>query len=200
MSNSSVQTTTKPTPVIDTSGTQMADIILTRNEETQSKAIRVGTCSAYSHAILVLDNGDCIEAVGSGTGIRPLRDALVPATYGVLFRHKAIDANHAGWVTHYARSFKGRPYDKMGAIRSGTVTGCSPWAQLSPVGLIVNLVDHKMKNDGSVNDLSFFCSELIARAFEKAGIPLLNARAHMATARAIARSNHLQYVKDVVKV
>ncbi len=203
MSNSSAQTSTPAAkPVIDLSGVQTADIILTRNEETQSKAIRVGSCSAYSHAILVLDKNECIEAVGRGVEKNLLLDSLKNATYGVLMRHKTIDANYAGWVAHYARSFVGRPYDKVGAIRSGTVTGCSPWAQLSPAGLIINLVDHKMKNDGSTNDLSFFCSELIVRAFEKAGLSLLNSTgtAHTATPRAVARSKHLSYVKDVVTV
>lgn len=201
MSNPSTQTATATAkPVIDLNGVQTADIILTRNEETQSKAIRVGSCSAYSHAILVLDKGYCIEAVGKGVQSPLLTDALKKATYGTLMRHKTIDPNYAGWIVHYARTLGPKPYDMVGAIRSGVASGCDPRIQLTPAGLIISLVDHKMKSGGQKHDDSFFCSELIVRAFEKAGLPLINGRAHTATPRAIAKSNYLNYVKDVVKV
>jgi len=203
MSNSSAQTATATAkPVIDLNGVQTADIILTRNEETQSKAIRVGSCSAYSDAILVLDKNECIEATGKGTAIEKVKDSLKYATYGTLFRHKSIDPNYAGWIVHYARTLRPKPYDMVGAIRSGVASGCDPRIQLTPAGLIISLTDHKMKGGGTAHDDSFFCSELVVRAFEKAGLPLINGGggAHTATPRAIAKSNYLKYVKDVVTV
>lgn len=48
---------------IDLRKVQAGDIIVTREKSLQSKLIRVGTCSSYSHAILALGNSMCIEAV-----------------------------------------------------------------------------------------------------------------------------------------
>lgn len=195
MSSSSSPLSGNTSLAVDVSGLQAADIIVTRNEDTQSKVIRAGSCSTYSHAILVLDNGKCIDATGSGARIKSLSEALFHATYGALYRHKTIDANYAAWICHYAEQQQGKPYDYGGALRAGVSTGCKSIRQTLG-GVIIQLIDEGVK--GGNHDNSFFCSELVVRAFEQGGLPIIRERAQMATPEAIAKSTALNYIKDVV--
>jgi len=195
MPSSSSPLSGKESMYVDVSGLQPADIIVTRNEQAQSKVIRAGSCSTYSHAILVLENGKCIEATGEGTQAKSLNIALFKATYGALYRHKTIDANYAAWICHYAEQQQGKPYDYGGALRAGVSTGCKSIRQTLG-GVIIQLIDETAKKGN--HDNSFFCSELIVRAFEQGGLPIIRARAQMATPEAIAKSSALNYIKDVV--
>lgn len=195
MSNSSSPLSDHPARYVDISGLQPADIIVTRNEHTQSKVIRAGSCSTYSHAILVLDYGQCIDATGDGVKKKSVSDALRHATYGALYRHKAIDANYAAWVCHYATQHQGKPYDYGGAMRAGVSTGCKPLRETLG-GVIIQLIDEVAKKGD--HDSSFFCSELVVRAFDEGCLPIIRSGAQTATPRAIAQSNYLNFIKDVV--
>ena len=195
MSSSSSLLSGNASLAVDVSGLQAADIIFTRNEDTQSKVIRAGSCSTYSHAILVLENGICIDATGAGVQKKSVNVALFNATYGALYRHKSIDANYAAWVCHYAEQQQGKRYDYGGALRAGVSTGCKS-IRKTLGGVIIQLIDEGVK--GGNHDNSFFCSELVVRAFEKGGLPLIRERAQMATPEAVARSQHLNYIKDIV--
>lgn len=194
MSSSSAQPTTT-TRKIDISSVQPADIIVTRNEHAQSKIIRAGSCSTYSHAILALDNGLCIESTGKGTGIEVLSDALDHSSYGALYRHKAIDANYAAWICYSAEQNVGKPYDYGGALRAGVITGCKP-IRSTLGGVMVQIIDDNIAK--GEHDKSFFCSELVVRAFEEGCLPIIQGNASTATPQAIASSSYLKYVKDVV--
>ena len=199
MSNSTAETSAA-TLTLDLTGVQPADIIVSTTDQTTSKAIRIGSCSSYSHAILVLENGDCIESVvKDGVIKRPLSHALENAVRATLLRHHYVDANLAAWICHDAETLgKGKPYDKSGAIRSGVSTGCGGLLRYSTPSLIIQMTDELSKLGN--HDDSFFCSELVARAFEKSGLSLINGRAHTATPGAIASSPHLKFIKELITV
>ena len=185
------------TPTINISGVQAADINVTRNDAAQSKVIQYGSCSSYSHAILALGDGMCIEATGAGVDVEHLHTALDNSTYGALYRHESIDANLASWVCHFAEKEQGKPYDYGGAIRSGVSTGCSGVKYL-PTGIFIQLADEVAKL--GKHDKSFFCSELIVYAYEEAGLDIIRGGSQMASPGAIAKSPYLKYIKDVATV
>ncbi|MGH1487387.1 MAG: hypothetical protein ACRBCI_14325 [Cellvibrionaceae bacterium] len=202
MSNAStieLDVESKPT-TFDISDIRPADIIVTRNDHTQSKVIQVGSCSSYSHALLAVGNGMGIEAVGDG-GMKKgrLTDLLYNSSYAALYRHKSIDANFAGWICEFAEEQQkaGKPYDYLGASRAGVVTGCNGSIAHTKLGVFVQLADAVKKRSQAGHDESFFCSELVVRAYEKAGLPLINFPAHAATPGMVVKSNYLSFIKDI---
>ncbi|MGH1440793.1 MAG: hypothetical protein ACRBBR_11815 [Cellvibrionaceae bacterium] len=194
----SAQAQAAPTQALDLSLVEPADIILTTSDTMTSGGIRGITCGPFSHAILALKNGDCIEATPkSGVQIRSLPFALRKASHAVLYRHKTMTTEYAAWVCHYAKEQKGKGYDKFGAIRSAASTGCGGAYQATKIGYMVELI-HETTQKREHNN-TFFCSELIASAFEKALIPLLNKiPSHAMTPTAIATSNKLKLVKELI--
>ncbi len=188
-----------PVSKIDLTDIQPADIIVTRADSSQSKIIQAGSCSTYSHALLAIGNGQGIEAVGKGMNKDSLSDQLSHSSYATLYRHKSIDANFAGWICHYAEEQHraGKHYDYFGAARAGVASGCSGILRKGIFGVFVQLADELKKGDQIGHDNSFFCSELVVRAYEEAGLPLINFPARSATPGALVQSRYLTYVKDI---
>ena len=200
MSNESSSTTDTETKikVSDLDQVKPADIILTRSKSATSTAIRGLTCGSYSHAILSLKDGRCIEAVpGDGVKVNKLSLALKKATKAVLYRHKFINEEFAAWICHFAKEQKDKGYDVFGAARSGVSTGCGGIFRYTSPGVAVELV-HSITQAGQHNE-RFFCSELIVFAFAKASLPLLdNMAAYKVTPSAIATSSKLEKVQELI--
>ncbi len=182
---------------LDLSMVQPADVILTTSPTTTSRGIRATTCGSYSHAILALYDGQCIEAVpGDGVYDLPLSQALRLATHATLYRHKFMDTESAGLVCSIALEQKPKKYDKIGAARSGVSSGCSGIFRGTKPGLMVELL-HDVAHKGKHAE-KFFCSELIAYAFEQADMRLLDLPFHAVSPRAIATSKKLKLIKDLI--
>ncbi|MGH1487488.1 MAG: hypothetical protein ACRBCI_14835 [Cellvibrionaceae bacterium] len=186
------------TTALDLSVVQPADIIVTRSSSNGSRVIRGGTCGVYSHAILALRDGKCIEAMPeTGVSIRPLKRALDDSSYAALYRHKLIDSEYATWVCHHAKKQNGKKYDMQGAMRSGVATGCGGILKGSKLGFAVQLFDDLSKTGGRHSE-KFFCSELIAYAFQKAALPLFKAQPHEATPSKITYSDKLALIEELI--
>lgn len=181
---------------LDISKVQAADIILMMGPSTTSKIIATGTCGSVSHAILVLNNGMCIESIGrSGVGTRKIENALSEAKTASLYRHKWITPDATVRVCHHAKQNVGKPYDSFGAVRSGFNTGCK--SIRNTIGGIFLTIYHEGEQKG-VHDDKFFCSELVAHAFEKANVPLTTRAFHEITPAEIMRSNRLKKVATLI--
>lgn len=181
---------------LDLSKVQPADVILTMGPSTTSKLISSGTCGPVSHAILALKNGFCIESISaSGVAEKPLAKALHSATKATLYRHKWINSDAVTRVCYHAMQALGKPYDKFGAVRSGVSSGCSS-TKLTVAGMVVILA-HEINQKGSHDD-KFFCSELVAYAFEKANVPLTSKPFHTITPAEIMRSDKLDQVEVLI--
>jgi len=183
-------------PTLDLSTIQPADIILTASKTAGSAAIRYGSCGAFSHAILALKNGMCIQAMPETGVARVLTSvALKDASYAVQYRHKLMNPERATWVCHFGKEQQGKPYDYAGALRSGVSSGCD-MTKYIPGGFIIELL-HEITQKRQHND-KFFCSELIVSAFEKAGLRLLNLPSHAVSPKFIAHSNKLTLVRELI--
>ncbi|AJQ96097.1 hypothetical protein [Gynuella sunshinyii] len=182
---------------IDISGVQPADIILVRGDGMQSNVITSGSCGEFSHAILAVGNGRCVEAVKPQVQYVGLSASLDHATYGVLFRHKDIHGSYAGTICEYARQFaqKGTPYDTQGAMRAGVSSGCAPLVSTS-FGALIQLNDEITKL--GYHNRSLFCSELVALVYSMAGLPVTYYQPQQVTPGALAKSPYLNRIKQVV--
>lgn len=121
-------------------------ILFSRSRLPGSPLIRIATWSRFSHCDLVTCTGTLIGAVAfSGVKEYPFAERLAEATHTQLFE---VDADAAA-LEAAARGQLGKGYD---------------WLACLGVGLHR---DWRSPN-------RWFCSELIAWAFERAGQPLVN--------------------------
>lgn len=129
-------------------------------------AIRLATWSWASHVDFVLPDGRLLGArPGGGVNLLLHRDA----DYGRIERF-SVNTDHAGLIIAHARAQTGKPYDWLA------------------------LIGHVVRRDWQRTD-SWFCSELIAWAFEQAGDPLFRQKKHhRITPRDLLLSGRLQRI------
>lgn len=150
------------------------DIIVSTARHPVSYAIRAGTLSAISHAMLYVGDGNVVEAVGDGVREVALGTAIGDAILAVAYRDPRVDAAKAAQIVAFARSQLGRPYNFGGAARAG-------YRIIHP---LASRVLDAIRDISGVDDTSartFYCSELVFAAFEAAGIPLVAAPAGNST-------------------
>jgi len=178
---------------IDVSALSPGDIIVSTARHPVSFAIRAGTLSSISHAMVYVGDGNVVEAVGSGVREVPVATAVSDAILAVAYRDPRVDAAKAAAIVAYARAQVGKPYDYAGVARVGyRIAYPFRGRMLDKIRELTGLADD------SAN--SFFCSELVFAAYENAGIPLLAARPDASTPEDLValRNGLLQYVGHLI--
>ncbi len=172
------------------------DILLSTGSSGTSAAIRIGTGSRYSHAALYVGDGQVIEAVGSGVSKKGLEQATSDDTVVSVYRRIQMSDAQAIQVARYANEQIGKKYDHAGAVgsSSGGVPGMVLGVFLSPI-VPAGIAAADLYNTKNP-EARFFCSELVALAFERAGVPLGSGSAST-TPQDIAKSHDLNYVGEL---
>jgi V8-like Glu-specific endopeptidase len=172
---------------------QPGDIIVSTARHPVSYAIRAGTVSAVSHAMLYVGDGRVVEAVGDGVREVELATAIDDAILAVAYRDPRVDDAAAAQIVGYAREQVGKPYNYAGA-------GLAGYRLLHP--LRARLIDaiRSATGTGSDDARSFFCSELVFAAFREAGLPLLASAPRHGTPDDLVqlRESGLDYVGHLV--
>lgn len=154
---------------------QPADIIVSTATGAVSGTIRAGSMSRFSHAALYIGNGEVVEAIGEGVVRQSLENALADDTLAVVYRRNGLTSAQAGMVISFASNQTGKKYDYAGVVGASSTTPGGilgrvifvPIAIAQDVGNIANMISPES---------SFFCSELVLRAFEKASVPISSSR------------------------
>ena len=134
---------------------------------------------------------------GSGVQRRRLSLMLKDSTHASVYRHKTISADNAAWVCHYASEQTGKNFDHLSAARAGVISGCEINSRI-PAGRLIVTTDDIIKGDAQGHDASFFCSELIIRAFELADISVIpHMPAHSISPGYMIKSPYLDYIGDL---
>ncbi len=155
-----------------------ADILLSTGDAAASSAIRFGTGSRFSHAALYAGNGEIIEAIGEGVVRQSLARAMRDDTLVCVYWRIGMSDAQAGQAIRYATVQIGKPYDELGAVGAGVTSGrgfvLSVFAgAINPIAALgVNVAIAADVINRLNPERTFFCSELVALAFEKAGVPL----------------------------
>jgi len=118
--------------------------------------IRLGTTSRWNHAIVYIGEGKAVSADPTGVKIVNISDYKNIAWN----KHEMLTPIERIKIAEAAESFVGRPYDFF------TISLLA----LRILGLKINLpfFTYLARKDG------FICSELVAEAYDKAGISLLD--------------------------
>lgn len=178
-----------------------ADIVLTKSQTFNSRAIQGSTCSTYSHALLMVSPTLAVEALPSGVDRLNLADLRKDAKEQngeiLVLRHRSISFAQAMKVAAYTQQQVGKPYDPIGAARSAAMTGCKA-AKVIPPLLQITLIDELSKLTDTAHDKTFYCSELVARAFEIAGAPLSRYKARNVSPGEILKAEALMIVGQII--
>lgn len=197
-----------PSRKINASELRVADIIVSTTDHALSRSIRTSIGADISHAMLYVGSEYVIEATGAGVTKSPLwSGALSGATLAIALRRTGMSEENRQAVVKAALPFEGRAYDKIGAagsgmtgkrMQAGAVAGCiiSPVVCAAAGVAFSREVSSNASDDNK--DKMFFCSELVARAFELAGVPIVDGSASYVNPRAIRVSAKLQYVGHLV--
>jgi uncharacterized protein YycO len=177
---------------------EAGDIILSTTSETISRVIRGATGSEVSHAAIYVGNGEMVEALGDGVGIKPVGTGIMDDSVAVAFRVPGLSPQQAQQVCDFARASVGRKYDYWGivdqaryklapafctALAGPARAQCESW---------VGSVDL-----GTARNDSFYCSELVVAAFQAAGVQLTSGSVQRQSPEDIAQlrlTNTLEYV------
>lgn len=125
------------------------DIILTSENSTTSKLVKISTRSDYSHAILYVGSGSYIHADANGVHSGNLQRLLFDSEENVTLLRVTCSLDALSQACMFARSKIGTKYSIKSAINS------------------------KLKVIKNPNENRQFCSRLVAQAFEYAGFKLV---------------------------
>jgi len=178
-----------------------ADILLSTGDAKVSTVIRGGTISRYSHAALYIGDSQIIEAIGSGVTLQSLQDAMSDDSLVSVYRRLRMSDEQGLQVIRYAKQQIGKKYDYVGAFGGGVTSGpgfligifLSPIRPIIIAGVVADLYNRLNP------EAAFYCSELVAIAFEKASVPL-GSGAASTTPADISRSHVLNYVGNLKKI
>lgn len=146
----------------------MAVIRLVSGKGISSGIIKLGTFSKWSHVDLLTPDGAYLGARLDG-GVLARNPGYDGRNDDVQFRHVSLSAAQEDRLWNFAYSQIGKPYD-FSAI----------------LGIA-------FRRDWREDD-AWFCSELVAAAFEHAGRPLLLGELNRITPRDISMSTWAEYV------
>lgn len=148
------------------------DVILERGGGKESRVIQLFDWGRYSHALIWLGGTDFLEAVD--VGVRVLSHARFyidnPKDWLVL-RHPDPAVGVSAAMA--ARSFAFKTYDLDGAIAT------------------------KLPGTRQPNPTAMFCSQVVAAAYAKAGVPLNDAVPHKVTPNSLVRETVLAVVDPI---
>jgi uncharacterized protein YycO len=182
---------------------RVADIIVSTTDADISRAIRTGMGADISHAALFTQPNYVIEAIGDGVVEHTYDIAYREATLAIALRRRNLTEENKASVVANARRFAGLPYDAVGAAGSGMTSRRG--AAIGVGGVLISPLGSAIGQGAIWNnareanrDTKFFCSELVARAFELAGVPIVDSAATYTNPRAIRVSSHLMYVGHLI--
>ncbi len=195
---------------VDIKTLRKGDIIVSTTNADISKAIRQGIGSDFSHSMLYKGSNIVIEAIAEGVVERSWSDASSEATLAIALRRRDMTDALRDEVVKHAESFKGLKYDavgaagagitkKRGAVLSGILFGgLSIFPMGSSAGVITNGAVLNNARDSN-KDKAFFCSELVARAYQLAGKPLADGvEPTFMNPREIRMSSKLLYIGHLI--
>lgn len=161
--------------VIDIDKLEVGDIILTTSEESISTLIKTVTDSDISHAMVYLGGGSVVDSTSDGVHARNLQKMPYPESCAiyVLRMNEALTEKQFEKIEFYVRSNIGTSYS------------------MGEAGLSI----FDVESGGSRKQ---FCSRLVARAFEEAGIRLVK-NPNYCTPDDLKRSSLLSFVSGVVQ-
>lgn len=149
--------------------------------------------SAVSHAVLVVNEKFAVEAVPDKIQRVRLSEIYDDSTSVIHLRHKRLLYAQGLKIAEYALAQVNKSYDMGGAFRAGMAAGCNQKQSLGC--MMVQLMAESMTE--AEHDETFFCSELVGRAYESVGLHLVKERPWMTLPGGLLKSNQLVFMRKI---
>lgn len=157
--------------IFDPGQLRPGDIVLERGNRLRSKGIALADRGTYSHALLWLGNTDFIEAVGDGVRVISFARVIIRKPNRWRLLRLAADSAIGAKAADAARNMAHRKYDLTGALRT------------------------KFGGRRSPDPARLFCSQLVAAAYEQAGVSIVaGMSAQQVTPSALENSSTLTFI------
>jgi hypothetical protein len=173
------------------SSLKVGDVIAsTTTKPIPSGAVRAITDSPISHVMVYVGNGRVVEAAEGNVLVRSVGEALHDASLAAVYRHPGLTPLEAAEIAQHATRMA------SGMEQDGTADGTRPYDYW---GLALRAWRDEPRQpeleqmSDSQFDKALFCSELVARVFELAGIPLTGELATTTDPGELIRSPLLDY-------
>ena len=146
------------------------DILFSSEGSIRSLGIRVFSNAAVSHSSIYLGDGKIAEAVGSGTRIRALDEALQETNLTVAFRRPDLTAENIQAIIAFAEEKNGSGYNHLGIALQAPFSIARNACEL-PV--IPRAMRHLCLNAlatitvPALGSKRLFCSQLVIEAFNR---------------------------------
>jgi hypothetical protein len=163
--------------ILNLSNLEIGDIILTTQQHPVSKAIKFATSSNYSHAMLYVGHCSCIHSTADGVhSINPQTMLFENTDYVKVLRVLPIfNRELVEKACFLARTQIGKEYTRKEAIKT---------------------ISRSLKRKDKDRQ---FCSRLIGRSYENAGIKLVR-DCNYCSPQDFSDSEHTYVIKDFVKL
>lgn len=160
--------------LLDMDKLEIGDIILTSYNSTESKRIQRILGSQYSHALLYVARGSCIESFEAGVHSENIQRMLFDGTENIcILRPKNKD--NINEAVRQARSKIAVTYSNSEAIK----------------------VKSKRYSDNP-NENDLYCTKLIAKAYEKANYPLIE-NSDYVSFHDLVESDKLEKISNILR-
>ena len=161
---------------INPSQLETADVLFSREPTAQSRFIQLASLSPFSHAFIYSGNNKIIQATG-GAGVTedPLSYLRTHGAYCLVYRYRRISSFHRAAVLRYCRRAIGRNYDfTLAALSPGhdVPMNHAELFRRTNSGHRAHNAGLRARTFHSLSD-PMYCSQLVALAFESAGIPIV---------------------------
>jgi uncharacterized protein YycO len=182
-----------------------SDVIVSTTDHPTSALIRASIGCDVSHSMLYIGGDWIIDALSDGVHSRSATMVLEGSSLAILLRRVNTTESQRAAVVENALKYQNRPYDHIAAagsgltgrrgavIAGGAMVGC----RIQPLlcGGAPIFAEQVLRNaQADRRDDAFFCSELVARAFELAGVPIVDGSPSFTHPRHIRVSPYLRYV------
>jgi len=174
------------------------DIIAVGTNAPSSEAIQWSTAGDYSHAMLYEGDGLVIDAMpNGGVAHRHLKTQLEGAPFGAVFRHRTATREQCLHAVNWAKTQVKKKYDFISAANAGLSSSSRTYAlRFIPSGHAISEVS-QWQHEHDLQDATFMCSELVLRAFEIAGAPIIDAPAYSSSPAMLRRTSRIVYMGDL---
>ena len=180
---------------IGTDALEIGDIIVSTTPARISELIRAVTDSPVSHSMLYIGGGQVVEAIKPGVTLRSLGEAVREASLAAAYRHPRLTSTQALRVRDVVGHNLDKGYDFTGiAGQAGFALDRAVLCLEADIECIRRVGTNNMRLERKDR---FFCSELVADAFQRVGLPLTDTPPSWVSPDDIANlrvRGHLEYV------
>lgn len=163
---------------VDETQLQEGDLLFSSSIGLKSLGIRLFSGSSVSHVAIYIGQGQVAEAVGDGVQIVSLEDARTHSDKLFALRMPGLTTEQTDKIREFAQQKAGSQYNYQGIVEMMPFMLTKQLCSLNPFSkdfrqqCVQGLAAAQLRTPTGTDESSYFCSQFVLAAFERAGQPL----------------------------